>query len=91
MVPRQARLRPSFGDWYPGITPGKWHHALWVREMALAQFRKGGPRWQAEGRVLSDVHFEFQGGGADPGHRTEERRMAPPPAAFGETGGPGER
>lgn len=88
MVSRQARLRPTFGDWYPGITPGEWHHALWVREVALAQFRKGGPRWQAEGRVLSDVHFEFQGGNADPGRRTEERRMAPRLGSIGATSQP---
>ena len=64
MLPRQARLRASISDWYPRITPGQWHHALWVREMALANLRKGDPQWQElEGqRVLSDSHFEFQGG-----------------------------
>jgi hypothetical protein len=64
MLPRQARLRASVSDWYPRITPGRWHHALWVREVALSSLRKGEPQWQEmEGaRVLSDNHFEFQGG-----------------------------
>ncbi len=62
MLPRQARLRPSFSSCYPNITPDKWHHALWTREMALSQLRRGGPQWEAEGRVLSDAHFDFQGG-----------------------------
>jgi hypothetical protein len=64
MLPRQARLRATFSDWYSRITPGKWHHAVWVREMALSNLRKGKPQWQVEEgrRVLSDSHFEFQGG-----------------------------
>lgn len=77
MLPRQARLRASFSDWYPTITPGKWHHALWTREMALSQLRKGGPQWQTEGRVLSDAHFEFQGGIAVRGTGREVRRGLP--------------
>jgi hypothetical protein len=78
MLPRQARLRAPFSDWYSGITPGKWHHALWVREIALANLRKGEPQWTEEKgrRVLSDTHFEFQGGrGAANGIRGVERRM----------------
>ncbi len=78
MLPRQARLRPSFSDWYPGITPGKWHHAVWAREVALAQLRKGGPRWQAEGRVLPEMAFEFQGAAGVRGTGQEARRMLPP-------------
>jgi hypothetical protein len=78
MIPRQARLRVSISDWYSRITPGQWHHALWVREMALANVRKGEPQWQEkEGyRVLSDSHFEFRGGRDAPkGIRGVERRM----------------
>ena len=78
MTPRRARLREAFSSWYTGITPGRWHHALWVRERALANLRKGEPQWHEEGgrRVLSDSHFEFQGGsdGAK-GVRGVERRM----------------
>jgi hypothetical protein len=78
MLPRQARLRAPFSDWYSRITPGKWHHALWVREVALANLRKGEPQWTEEKgrRVLSDRHFEFQGGrGATHAIRGVERRM----------------
>jgi hypothetical protein len=78
MIPRQARLRLSISDWYPRITPGQWHHALWVREVALANLRKGMAQWQErEGhRVLSDSHFEFRGGQNGPKEtRDGERRM----------------
>lgn len=80
MIPRQARLRVSIRDEYPHITPGQWHHALWVREVALANLRKGKLLWQeTEGhRVLSDCHFEFRGGwNAPKGLRGVERRMLP--------------
>ncbi|HEU5041533.1 MAG TPA: hypothetical protein VFT84_11955, partial [Gemmatimonadales bacterium] len=77
MRPRQARLRAPFSDWYPNITPDTWHHALWAREMALAGLRQGGPRWQVTGRVLSDDHFDFQGGDRT-ATRSGERRMLPP-------------
>lgn len=77
MLHRQARLRAPYSVYYPGITPGEWHHALWVREMALSQLRKGGPRWEAGGRVLSDAHFEFQGGVAGRGREWEVRRLLP--------------
>jgi hypothetical protein len=76
MRPRQARLRSTYSDWYAGIAPGTWHHALWVREKALANLRHGRPQWEttARERVLSDSHFEFQGG-AFGGARRSERRM----------------
>jgi hypothetical protein len=77
MHPRQARLRATYSDWYAGITPGTWHHALWVREKALANLRHGRPQWHevAENRVLSDTHFEFQGGEFGETARGVERRM----------------
>jgi hypothetical protein len=77
MLHRQARLRAPYSMYYPAITPGEWHHALWVREMALSQLRKGGPRWEGEGRVLSDAHFEFQGGVPRRGMEWEVRRLLP--------------
>jgi hypothetical protein len=78
MLHRQARLRAPYGDWYPAIRPDAWHHAAWVREVALAQLRKGGPRWQGEGRVLCEEHFEFQGGCGRRQSRQEARRLFPP-------------
>lgn len=82
MLVRQARLREPFSSCYPDITPGEWHHALWTREMALAQLRHGGPQWHTGGRVLSDEHFEFQGGiGVRGSSRREMRRMLTPSTA----------
>jgi hypothetical protein len=78
MLPRQARVRPSFSECYSRITPGEWHHALWVREKALADRRTGAPQWQEEEgrRVLPDAHFEFRGGyNAAKAIRGVERRM----------------
>ncbi|HEU4523971.1 MAG TPA: hypothetical protein VFR62_03065 [Gemmatimonadales bacterium] len=77
MLHRQARLRAPYSTYYPGITPGEWHHAVWVREMTLSQLRKGGPRWEGEGRVLPDAHFEFQGGFARRGMPWDARRLLP--------------
>ena len=77
MLHRQARLREPYRMYYPSITPGEWHHALWVREIALSQLRKGGPRPEGEGRVLSDEHFEFQGGLGRRGRQREIRRLLP--------------
>lgn len=81
MRPRQARLRATFSDWYTSVTPGDWHHALWVRERTLANLRKGAPQWEEqEGqRILSDNHFNFQGGdrGAGPVRGVERRMLQP--------------
>ena len=76
MPPRQARLRPIYSDWYAGIEPGTWHHALWVREKALANLRHGRPQWETtpRERILSDSHFEFQGGSVGNGAPASERR-----------------
>lgn len=81
MLPRQARVRASFSVWYSRITPGEWHHAVWVREKALANLRTGEPQWQEEEgrRVLPDAHFDFRGGyDAAKGKRGVERRMLCP-------------
>jgi hypothetical protein len=59
---RQAKVRPEFEAWYPGVLPGLWYSANRLREVVVAQLRGGQPRWEPEGRVPSDVHFEFRGG-----------------------------
>ena len=87
MLPRQARLRTPFGSCYPQIATGKWHHALWVREMALSQLRKGGPQWHTEGRVLSDEHFDFQGGTAQPHTRRGSPHALPESGDGGKSDG----
>ena len=45
--------------------------------MVLSHLRRGGPQWQTEGRVLSDEHFDFQGGIGGGRGGGEARRMLP--------------
>jgi hypothetical protein len=71
---RKARLREDYADWYPRISPGTWHDAAWVTEVVLQQQRQGSPVWAVEGRVLSEAHFEFQGGDYLPPTGAERRR-----------------
>jgi hypothetical protein len=61
---RQAWLREEYAIWYPGITPGRWQPAEAVRRIVLRQLRHGAPSWAPGPRILSDGHFEFQGGSA---------------------------
>jgi hypothetical protein len=49
MISRQARLRAPFSDWYSRITPGHWHHAVWVGEMGRANQGGGEPQRQERG------------------------------------------
>jgi hypothetical protein len=77
MTRRRARLRPEYADWYPQIWAGEWHDALWVTEIVRRQLREGSPTWFQGPRILSDRHFQFEGG--DYGARsrpTLERRRA---------------
>jgi hypothetical protein len=74
---RLARVRPTYQEWYPKITPGVWHNAAWVAEMVLQQQRRGSPTWALEGRYLSDAHFEFEGYGPRRGASPQvERRRS---------------
>jgi hypothetical protein len=77
---RQARLREEYATWYPGIPPGRWQLAEAVRRIVLRQLRHGAPSWAPGPRILSDLHFEFQGGSAA-GHAqasdVERRRRVP--------------
>jgi len=60
---REARLRPEYAEWYPGVVPGVWHNAKWLMERVLQQVRHGSPSWAIDGRPLPASHFEFQGAG----------------------------
>jgi hypothetical protein len=75
---RQARLRPEYADWYPHVPPGQWQSAGAVRRIVLRQLRRGSPYWQGTPRVLSDEHFDFQGGAprSVPQARDVDRRVA---------------
>lgn len=82
MTRRKARLRPEYAEWYPQIWAGEWHDAAWATEIVRRQLREGSPAWTGETRILSQAHFEFEGGdytsGARPGGR--ERRIWAPNA-----------
>lgn len=57
---RQARLKPEFAELYPGITPGVWVPAADAAAQVLAMMRAANRTF--EDRVMSERHFEFQGG-----------------------------
>jgi hypothetical protein len=61
---RRVRLREEYATWYPGIPLGRWQIAEAVRRIVLRQLRHGSPSWAPGPRILSDRHFEFQGGSA---------------------------
>jgi hypothetical protein len=78
MVRRRARLRTEYAEWYPEIWAGEWHDAQWAAEKVLQQQRTSSPAWSLHGRVLSDAHFEFEGGDHQPSTGRERRREIPP-------------
>ncbi len=75
MRAREARLRASYSDWFPKISPGVWHNAGWVAEVVLQQLREASPRWELGARPLSDTHFEFRGGEPQAQPQAERRAV----------------
>jgi hypothetical protein len=74
MAQRQARLRSEYAEWYPGMTAGVWHNAVWLAEVVMQRRRRAAPSWALEGRPLPDEHFEFQGVGPAQGKHPPKRR-----------------
>jgi len=62
MPRREARLRPQWGDLYPGVEPGVWHVAAELVPQVLRHRLQGRPTWEFTRRILLDEHFEFRGG-----------------------------
>jgi hypothetical protein len=61
---RLVRLRPEFAKLYPGLDPGVWETATELAARLLAQHVvQPSPGFMLSNRVLSEEHFEFQGGG----------------------------
>ena len=62
---RHARLRPEYAWLYPLLAPGVWilasKTAGWLSDADIVRDPSCTP-----GRVMSDVHFEFRGGGTEP-------------------------
>jgi hypothetical protein len=76
MARRRARLRPEYSAWYPQLVAGEWHDAGWAAEKVLQQHRKDSPPWSLGRRILSEAHFEFEGGDYRP-PVGRERRISP--------------
>lgn len=66
---REARLRPEWGELYPGLRPGQWEAAAVVADRLLADRLLRGNETAIRGRVLLDAHFEFRGGTSRGGER----------------------
>ena len=71
--PRTARLRPEYAEWYPRVEAGRWHDAAYLTEVVRRQLSEGSPAWAPGGRILSDMHFEFEGGRPGPNQGAERR------------------
>ena len=60
---RLVRLRPEFAGLYPGLDPMVWETATELMARLLAQdLVQPSPGFMLSNRILSDEHFEFQGG-----------------------------
>jgi hypothetical protein len=60
---RLVRLRPEYANLYPGLEPGVWETATDIMARLLAQHAiQPNPGFMLGNRILSDEHFEFQGG-----------------------------
>jgi hypothetical protein len=63
---RQARLRPAYAAWYPGLTVSAWVSARTTARAVARQLYEGeprwSPRWQPGSRILDERHFVFRRG-----------------------------
>jgi hypothetical protein len=78
---RQARLKPEFAHYYPGVEPDTWHGAAALANKVLAcrlLLPSGG--FGLSERAMSGGHFEFRGG-ATPRCAPPERLALDPRAA----------
>jgi hypothetical protein len=58
---REARLRPKFGELYPGVDPEVWYTAATLAEHLLARFIRHLAERALPPRVMDPRHFEFPG------------------------------
>ena len=75
---RQARLKPEFAHFYPGVEPDAWHPAAELADQVLAcrlLLPSGG--FVLHERAMSGGHFEFRGG-ARPRLAAPNRGPTPP-------------
>lgn len=74
MARRKARLRPEYAAWYSQLVAGGWHDAEWATEKVFQQHRNDSPPWSLGRRILSEAHFEFEGGDYRPWEGRERRK-----------------
>lgn len=75
---RQARLRPEYGELYPGLQPDVWFSAASVAEMLIARARTRRGTHDYAQRSLDPRHFEFRGGSNDESRSTVRSRASDP-------------
>jgi hypothetical protein len=62
MAVREARLRPEWAHFYPGLEAGVWAVAAQLVPLVLRHRLQDQPTWEFTKRILVDEHFEFRGG-----------------------------
>jgi hypothetical protein len=78
---RQARLKPEFAHFYPGVEPDTWHSAAELADEVLAcRLRLPSGGFVLHERAMSGGHFEFRGG-AQPRLAAPNRLALDPRAA----------
>jgi hypothetical protein len=78
---RQARLKPEFAHFYPGVEPDTWQPAAELADKVLAcRLLQPSGGFVLHERALSSGHFEFSGG-AQPRLAAPDRLALDPRAA----------
>ena len=83
---REARLRPEYAHFYPGVPAGVWMPAADMGAALLMAHLQLAVVPSLGNRLLDELHFEFRGGGnrgALSGERTRsgEENERPSPSA----------
>ena len=58
---REAKLKPEYASFYPGVQPGVWMPASVIGQQLLLWHLTAPATPQGE-RLMSEEHFEFRGG-----------------------------
>ena len=69
---REARLRPEYAAFYPGVQPDVWLPATTIGQQLLLWHLTAPATPQGE-RLMADGHFEFRGGKKRTGPWTDTR------------------
>ena len=78
---REARLRPEYADFYPGVPPGIWLPAADLGATLLMQHLRAPAPPELGNRLLDESHFEFRGGASRGPGTADRTRYGEDPAA----------